>query len=321
MNTENVIEVKGLSVSFGKQRVIHGLSLEVRHKEIFGITGVSGVGKTTLLNAIVGLIQPDRGEINYSSIILGEKHPRPLKLRKHLRLIKNYIGYSTQDPSFYEELTPIENLDFFGAMYSVPRRIRQKNISILLELMGLREVGNKIAKSLSGGMRKRLDIACALIHNPKILFLDEPTSDLDPILRGRVWSVVKRVNQLGTTVVVSSHFLNEIEQLCSRIGILHNGRIIRVVSNKKQTKKGHVWLEVVIKPKQYEQLIGELLKNKSLNPENINYDKKSELLLVRVSHEGKFKELIHSTAKKLGVSITSIKRTGPLKEIFMQTVQ
>ncbi len=318
MDSSTLVEVKGVFLRYGSNRVLQGLDMDINRGEIFGITGVSGSGKSTLLNLLSGLLMPDAGTICYSQILLGEKNIKPLDLKHNKRLIRNFIGFSTQDPSFYEELTIAENLDFFGTMYSVPREIRKRNIDSLIEVMGLKDARNRTAKSLSGGMRKRLDIAIAMIHNPKILFLDEPTSDLDPILRNKMWALLKLVNQKGMTVVVSSHFLNEIEELCSTIGILHKGKIIRLIQ-KKVGSFVDEWVEVVAEPKNYEALVGELLKKGSLKPEEINLDRGR--LLIKGTEKG-LKEILVPPAKALGLTSLRVKTTSQtLDEIFKKTVE
>jgi ABC-2 type transport system ATP-binding protein len=144
---------------------------------------------------------------------------------EHPKEIKRLFGFAAQRPSVYGKLTLLENLDLFGSMYDLSKDARVTNSKILLKLMGLWDSRNTIAEKLSGGMMKRLDIACALIHDPKILILDEPTADLDPYLRKQMWYLIRKINSKGTTIILSSHFLDELEELCDRIGITHQGKM------------------------------------------------------------------------------------------------
>lgn len=141
-------------------------------------------------------------------------------------MAKKLFGFATQTPSFYEHLTVKENLLYYGTLYAIPLPIIRKNMATLLGLVHLLDVQDTIAGDLSAGMKKRLDMACALIHNPKILILDEPTTDLDIVARKQVWNLVKHINANGTTIIIASHLLDEIETLCGSIAILHDARII-----------------------------------------------------------------------------------------------
>jgi len=143
-------------------------------------------------------------------------------------LIKKLIGFSTQNPSFYPRLTIRENLDHFANLYGIKEPNRTRRGNELISLVGLVDARDTIAANLSGGMQKRLDIACALLHDPTILILDEPTADLDPILRKQMWNLIRQINSRGTTIILASHFLTEIELLCTRIALLHSQHIVEI---------------------------------------------------------------------------------------------
>ena len=216
---EDILEVKDLAVSFGTFNVLKDVNLHVKKGEKYGIIGVSGAGKTTLLVALTGLIKPDSG---YIKADLGDG----LKdIRENLTAYKSLIGFSTQETSFYPELTVKQNLSYFASLYGLDKEVINKNIKTALRLVDLEDSANTQAVKLSGGMQKRLDIACSIIHRPLILFLDEPTADLDPLMRRNIWSLISRINKSGTTVVIASHFLDELEQSCDRVAILHNKKI------------------------------------------------------------------------------------------------
>ncbi len=218
-----LIRVENLGKKFNAHEVLEGISFEVRPGEIFGIIGMSGTGKTTLLNLLVGFLQPDTGDV-----VLELPDSQTVSVRGQPELTKKLFGFSTQSPSFHEKLTVEENLMHFAELYGLPPGKSMSKTKYLLQLTGLSESKDVLANNLSGGMQKRLDIACALIHDPKLLVLDEPTADLDPILRVQLWDIIRLINKKGTTIIIASHFIDEIEFLCNRIAILRNKRITEI---------------------------------------------------------------------------------------------
>jgi len=228
---QSILKVENVTKTFGKVEVLRGINLEIHTGEIFGIIGSSGAGKSTLLNTLIGFLPPSTGQILFSNPHLldysqeGEATTTFRNVLEFPKEIKKLFGFAAQRPSVYGKLTLLENLDLFGSMYNLSADARATNSKILLKLMGLWDSRNNLAERLSGGMMKRLDIACALIHDPKILILDEPTADLDPYLRKQMWYLIRKINSKGTTIILSSHFLDELEELCDRIGIIHQGKM------------------------------------------------------------------------------------------------
>ncbi len=220
--TSTVLKIEKLKKYYSSNKVIDGVSFEVRKGEIFGIIGASGSGKTTLLKTIIGFLPVDAGDIFFNAS--HDDEPKFIKVYNSGDLKRRY-GFAAQSPSFYEKLTVEENLDYFGALYDLGKEARLTNISTLLDLVGLSHAKNIQAKNLSGGMQRRLDIACALMHNPDILILDEPTSDLDLLLAKQIWSLIRKINKKGTSIIVASHDLPEVETICSRIGVLVEGKL------------------------------------------------------------------------------------------------
>lgn len=218
---KDVLVVDSVSKSFDNRQVLSNVSFAVSEGEILGIVGASGVGKTTLLNILVGFIPPDSGDVRVVSDGVS------YSVTKNLDSIKTMYGFSTQNPSLYGKLTVRENIAHFAGLYSLSEDSAEKltkKLARLVELEGKEEV---LAQHLSGGMQKCLDIACALIHDPKIIVLDEPTADLDPELRKRVWSIVKQINRkLGKTVIVVSHFVGELRQVCDRLIVMKEGGVL-----------------------------------------------------------------------------------------------
>jgi ABC-2 type transport system ATP-binding protein len=224
-----IIKLQNVTKRFGRKVVLHDVNLELFSGEIFGVIGLSGSGKTTLLNTVIGFLQPEGGDVLYKLEHLLEYKDDKNSFRSVFKSsddVKRSFGFAAQTPSFYNKLTAVENLAYFGNLYNLSADVRKTNTEILLQLMGLYDSRHVQAAFLSGGMQKRLDIACALIHDPKVLILDEPTADLDPLLRKQMWHLIKQINEKGTTIMLSSHFLDELELLCDRVGILYDGKII-----------------------------------------------------------------------------------------------
>jgi len=202
---------------FNKNVVLDGLSLEIPFGEIFGIIGKSGSGKTTLLSILVGFLKPEKGKVFYQGQEITDLH----------NTIRQEFGFTAQEGSFYPKLTVKENLEYFGTLYNLSSVKIDKEIPKVLELVNLSGEENKLAHELSSGMQKRLDIACGILHDPKVLVLDEPTEDLDPVLRKEILNLLKKINrEKKVTIVITSHLLSEMEHICTRLAILHDKQII-----------------------------------------------------------------------------------------------
>lgn len=210
------IEIDNLIKKFGKRLVLDRINLKIPVGSFYGIIGLSGSGKTTLLNILVGFWRPTIGRILYNN----------QNIFKHRNNFKQMFGFATQAGSVYPTLTIQENMAYFGRLYNMRGSDIAMRTEILLDLVELTGANHVLAEELSTGMQRRLDIACAMIHNPKILILDEPTEDLDPVLRKEILGLLKKINDLGTTIIMTSHMLNEIEAVCDDIAILHNGYIV-----------------------------------------------------------------------------------------------
>ena len=228
-----ILKIQQLSKEFSKRQVVKNIALEVQEGEVLGIIGSSGSGKTTLLRTIVGFHYPEAGDVKFRhfSISGGKKtsgQDEFVSIYAENDYAKNIFGFASQEPSFYENLTVRENLMYFGSLYNLSAKQLESNADILLTLMDLKVAQNTLGGKLSGGMQRRLDMACAMVHDPQILILDEPTSDLDPALRNHIWGIVRKINKRGTTIILASHHLSEVENFCSRIAIIKDGSLIDV---------------------------------------------------------------------------------------------
>ena len=227
------IQLKEVGKSFNKSKVLQGVNVVIEEGDVFGIIGQSGSGKTTLLNMISGFLEPSEGEVVYFSRV----DHTPKNLNKNFAKIKKHIGFTPQHTSFYPKLTVHENLIHFGKMYGLDSKTLETNAQSLLEFTGLKGQEKKLAEHLSGGMKKRLDISCSLMHKPKLLILDEPTADLDPITQEEIIDLIRDVNKQGVTVVIASHHLESLERICNKLAIVHNGQV-----------KGYGQMETVLQP-------------------------------------------------------------------------
>ena len=209
---DTTIQVEGLVKRYGDLVAVDGVSFEVRRGEFFGILGPNGAGKTTTLEMVEGLREPDAGSVR----LLGES-PWP----RNAHLLPR-MGVQLQASAFFEKLTAREQLETFGSLYGVGRT----RVDEMLELVGLADKATTREDKLSGGQRQRLSIACALVHDPELVFFDEPTAALDPQARRNLWDVLREIQSRGTTVVYTTHYLDEAEILCDRVAIMDAGRIL-----------------------------------------------------------------------------------------------
>ncbi|MDD5178175.1 MAG: ABC transporter ATP-binding protein [Candidatus Nanoarchaeia archaeon] len=246
-----LIQFKDIFKRYGSNLVLNNLNFGINEGDIFGIIGLSGSGKTTILNTLIGFIRANSGQIIY----------KDQDISKNKKRIEQIAGFATQSCSFYQKLTVEENLHYFGKLYNMKREDIVKRIDELLPLVELQPTKKVLAKNLSTGMQRRLDIACAMIHHPQILILDEPTEDLDPVLRREILRLIRKINiEEGTTIIITSHLLNEIESICSRIAILHKGKMIRSGTPAElkdmYTKNQEIHLRTY--PGKYDQIITHL---------------------------------------------------------------
>ncbi len=212
-----IIKFEEISKKFGKNQVLNNLNFSIQEGDIYGIIGISGSGKTTILNLLIGFLRANAGKIFFQN----------KDITKNKKSILKQFGFATQTGSFYNRLTVKENLRFFGRLYKLSKKELNERINELIELVELKGAENLLAKQLSTGMKRRLDIACALITYPNVLILDEPTEDLDPFLRKEILRLIRKINQQrGTTTIITSHLLGEMEEICKNIAILHKGQII-----------------------------------------------------------------------------------------------
>ena len=215
MVAEDRVQFVDLARSFDRLEAVRGISLEIHAGETFGLLGPNGAGKTTTLSMLATLLLPSRGDV----LVFGASAVHdPAEVRRR-------VGLAPQQISLYPMFTAQENLEFFGTLHGVPRGIRHRRVDRLLEMVGLAPRRDDRVHTYSGGMQRRLNLACALIHEPRLLLLDEPTAGVDPQSREKLFEVIRGIAASGTTIVYTTHYIEEAERLCDRIAILDEGRI------------------------------------------------------------------------------------------------
>ncbi|WP_243385251.1 ABC transporter ATP-binding protein [Bacillus kexueae] len=210
-----IIDVTDLSKSFGKKEVLKKISFHVDKGEIFGLLGPSGSGKTTLVKCLIGMETPTTGTIH----VLNTKVP-------NLDLTMK-IGFMAQSDALYTDLTAYENVDFFASLYGLKGQYKKERIEYVLSIVNLLDDRKKKIHQYSGGMKRRLSLAISLLHDPDVLILDEPTVGIDPILRKSIWEELERMRLNGTTIVVTTHVMDEAEK-CTKLGMIRDGHLIAI---------------------------------------------------------------------------------------------
>ena len=224
---EKVIEVRGLVKRFGNKVAVDGVDLDVYNGEIFAFLGPNGAGKTTTVRVLSTLTDFDEGIVKVDGY----------DIRKHSNQAKRRMGVIQQHISLDKDLTVWENMMQHTMYHKIPKSERRNRIDELVRYVGLEEYTDYMVNSLSGGWKKRVSIVCALLHNPKILFLDEPTAGLDIQARRMLWDLIKKLNMDGTTTFLTTHYIEEAEALCHRVGIINNGKIIALGTPQELTDR------------------------------------------------------------------------------------
>ncbi len=214
--TTPILAIDNAAKSYGQHRALQGVSLSIREGELFGLLGPNGAGKTTLLSIVSCLMDATSG----TATLLG----RALNTRD--REVRRLIGLVPQELAIYNELSARENLLFFGELYGVKQPALGRRVNDILAAIGLHDRAADRAGTFSGGMKRRLNLGIALVHEPRLLLLDEPTAGVDPQSRNHIFEEVRRLNQAGTTIIYTTHYMEEVEQLCARIGIIDHGQLI-----------------------------------------------------------------------------------------------
>jgi len=229
---EKILEVRGLKKNFGEKQVVKGISFDIGYNEIIGLLGPNGAGKSTTINMITTIMNMDEGVVLFKNKDVKENEEQ----------FKGELGLVPQDIAFFSDLSAYDNVKFFGSLYNLKGGKLKKNVEEALTQVGLLDRKKEYPDSFSGGMKRRLNIACSIVHRPKLLIMDEPTVGIDPQSRNNILEVTKKLRDEGTTIIYISHYMEEVDSICSRLIIIDEGKIIeqgdKEELKKKYKKKG-----------------------------------------------------------------------------------
>jgi ABC-2 type transport system ATP-binding protein len=300
------IQTKDLTKTFDSLTAVHELNLEVYAGEIFGLVGPDASGKTTTIRMLCGILPPDRGE----GTVAG------CDICRDTESLKEKVGYLPQRFGLYGDLTVLENIHFYADLYQVSKKQRKERIERLLRFADLTPFVKRKAQDLSGGMKQKLGLICALIHTPTILFLDEPTTGVDPLSRRDFWVILYDLLKEGVTILFSTSYLDEAER-CSRVGFIYQGQLlIADTPSAIKTKMGGTILE--LRMKDHQKGLKLLEENPSLRNTVLSGDKIH--ILVETPEEGE--KAIRQTLERKGMEISSLVRVRPsLEDAFVSMVR
>ena len=309
---------------YGKNFIFKNINFSIKSGEILGIVGKSGSGKTTFLNMLVGLTTPEKGEILYRNLHLinTDDNDAYHSVLTDSKEFKQMYSFASQKPSFYPNLTAMENLRYFGSLYGIPKKSLEHNAQSLLELVDLTNFKNLIAARMSGGMQRRLDIACSLIHDPSVLILDEPTSDLDLVLSNKIWEILKTINEKGTTIVIVSHNIAELEHLCDRLVIFKEGKVATIGSPTEIKAKHLVEESIFLKssPGRYTKMFKTIPKN--TQKKITQWKIENNTLIIDATNTGEVAGELFKAIEKCKEKVIEIELRKPtLDKIFVQLEQ
>ncbi len=245
-----IVEIKDVIKGYGDRIAVDNMSMNVREGEILGLLGPNGAGKTTLINSIIGITGINSGEIKIFDQVMSQSN----------YYVKKNIGVVPQNLAIYNEFKAYENVEYFGRLYGLKGRELKDSIRQALDFTGLWERKNEYPKKFSGGMQRRLNIACSIVHKPKLIIMDEPTVGIDPQSRNHILDSVVKLNEMGSTVIYTSHYMEEVEVLCSRVVIMDNGRLIAqgTIEELKEYIQDEQIIDIVLK--NYSHSITEAVK-------------------------------------------------------------
>lgn len=300
-----IIATYDLTREFDGVTAVKALNIRVKAGELFGLVGPDGAGKTTTIRLLCGVLEPSGGDAQVAGF----------SIRTHAEQIKSRIGYMPQKFGLYGDLTVMENLHFYGDIYQVPRNELNRRLRRLLDFSQLGPFTGRLARDLSGGMKQKLGLACALTHTPEILFLDEPTSGVDPVSRRDLWRILYELTKEGVTVFMSTAYLDEAER-CTRVGLMHRGRLMTCASpfSIKSSVPEAIW--------QIRCDSNRLAREQIRAMEGVTADLVGETLHVIFSDPRGNMNLLTGQLKQRGIRVLDATEVSPsLEDAFMHLVQ
>ncbi len=300
------IRTENLTKRFGDLTAVDALTLSVPEGELFGLVGSDGAGKTTTMRMLTGIMDPSSGE----AWVMG-RH-----VRREAEAIKEQIGYMSQRFGLYPDLSVLENIHFYADIYGLPRKGRETKIEELLSFSNLTPFAKRKAGNLSGGMKQKLGLACALVHTPRVLFLDEPTNGVDPVSRREFWRILYNLLKEGVAIFVSTAYLDEADR-CNRVGLIHNGRLLAcdTPENLKKLMRGTILEIRTSEPRNAAQLLRERLGEVSVSL----FGDKVHLV---TNDPDRTKESASSFLEQGGIPLLSLRAVEPaLEDVVVSLLQ
>lgn len=304
-----MLEIKNLEKSYGRFKALNGLTMEINRGEIFGFVGPNGAGKTTTMKIISGLLHPDSGEVILDGV----------DAIKNNKLLKDKIGYMPDFFGVYDNLTAIEYLEFYASIYGILGEKGRKLGYDLLELVNLGDKSDSNVNGLSRGMKQRLCLARCLVHNPDLLILDEPASGMDPRARFEMKNILKNLKDMGKTILISSHILPELAELCTNIGIVEKGRVIvqgtveEIMINMNHSRP--IKVRVLTKAEEALRVLGEI---PGLDKPILN---EKELVFGFSGTEAESHNILRTLIEKKIDVVSFTQGSGNLEEVFMRITE
>ncbi len=300
---EQSVIIRDLCKKYGSLNVLNGINLFVNDNEIFGLLGPNGAGKSTIINIISGLVKPTSGSVLINGLDVSKKASET----------KKRIGVALQKDSFYESLSVKENIMYFGSLYGIDKKTLEERADILLDMFSLSSKKDVSAGKLSGGMRKKLNIICSLIHNPDILILDEPTAGLDPISKRNLWGIIRKIKENKTTVIIASHLMEDIEALCDRVAIVVSGNVvIQGYLHDLKTFVKMTMLRITVDHQRIEEAETILKENK------VEFESFDNVIMIRTEKPDEAYRMVNNM---IGPYMLSVERVLPsIEDVFMYFV-
>jgi len=308
MDVKNDVDIRaeGLTKRFGERVAVDGFSLAVGRGEVFALVGPDGAGKTTVMRLLVGIMDPDEGRAE----VLG------FDTVKEAEELKEHIGYMPQRFGLYDDLTVRENIAFYADLYRVPKAERRERVPELLKFSNLAPFQDRLAAKLSGGMRQKLGLVCALVHRPRVLFLDEPTFGVDPVSRREFWAILYELLKGGMTIFLSTAYMDEAER-AHRVGLMHQGRLL--IADTPQAIKGAFEGELLEVRAEDLRRARAALKDQPLAQQVLAM---GDRLMVSVEVAEEAAEPIRETLAKAGLKEVQLNQAEPgLEDLFVQIIR
>ncbi|AWZ49246.1 ABC transporter ATP-binding protein [Hathewaya limosa] len=299
----SLVEIKNLCKRFGQHMAVKDISLNIEEGQIYGLLGPNGAGKSTTINIICGLLSKDSGDINIFN--------KPMN--KKARDIKKNLGVVPQDIAIYEDLTAYENIAFFASLYGVKGKELKKRVAETLEFVGLKDKAKEYPAKFSGGMKRRLNIACAIVHEPRLIVMDEPTVGIDPQSRNHILESIKELNRRGCTIIYTSHYMEEVEAICSNLAIMDQGKVIAEGEKHDLIQKYTDCSTIIVEVHSVEH-IEELNKLKGVQSVVVE---ENNIIIKRNSNEMDLQDVIEVITKNNMIIKSIESKNNDLEHIFL----